>query len=244
MHHASRLAFFSIALTLPLSAEDSLRYARQAQLLLGSASWSQVVRIENTAQSSIYPRSFHALIFELDKILWIYTPVNGTQSLSQYRGRVSQDKEELGLLLKFIEAGFAGWTPVVDGGPETENRGPLPNGCFLESVALLRRLAASATQIQHANLLSYYVPIAGGWHGHTVLQVQTSAGWQIIDASGPRRVLRIRPTVEGNAMAVARQIRRDVANARTISLAEFATGGLAVNGPSHPVASELNSRRT
>ena len=53
---------------------SGLASARQAQVLLGSEVWSQVIRIENTGSTVRHPRVVHALVFELAGILWYRQP--------------------------------------------------------------------------------------------------------------------------------------------------------------------------
>src|SRR5215469_8361935 len=99
-----RLAAFALALSgAQLSASPSPALPCLAQQMLGPTVWSQVIRIENCAPRSRYPADFCALVFELDDVLWLYTPYDGTQSLSRYRGRVERDKAGLGDLLRAVD---------------------------------------------------------------------------------------------------------------------------------------------
>jgi hypothetical protein len=121
-------------------ADESLTDARRAQALLGDDVWSQVIRIENTARDSVYPRIVHALVFDFVGRLWFYCGVDGTQSFSVYADQLAEDKADLGPLLREIEPGFRRWTilPRVRAAP-----GPLRNGCFIESLAAVHtRMAA------------------------------------------------------------------------------------------------------
>src|SRR5256885_1866204 len=90
-------------------ADSSLAAAQRAQAELGPEVWSEVIRVENPARGSAYPRTFHALVFELADILWFYTAIDGTQSLSLRRGQAAADKANLTPLLRAIERGFARW---------------------------------------------------------------------------------------------------------------------------------------
>src|SRR5688572_2544577 len=94
-----RILIFLFAVV-ALRATDTLAQARHAQALLGPRVWSQVIRVENKTAGATYPRDLHALVFELEGVLWFYTAIDGTQSLSVYRGRLAQDKADLGPLLQ------------------------------------------------------------------------------------------------------------------------------------------------
>jgi len=111
-----------------LGVDRSLDAVRGAQHMLELHTWSEIVRIENTAPRSRYPRVLPALIFQLDSVLWFYTPTDGTQSLSLYRNHADADKVNLGPLLAAIDKGFTRWEvlPRGVGPPPAGTR--LPNG--------------------------------------------------------------------------------------------------------------------
>ncbi len=147
-------------------ANDALLHARRAQALLGPDVWSRLVRVENRARPGAYPRTVYALVFEFMGRLWFYADVNGTQSFSLHAGRLEQEKADFGPLLRDIEPGFQRWSVLPDDGTAA---GPLPNGCFIESVALLRARLAQGRPVSSPQLLSYYVDTHQGRRGHTVL---------------------------------------------------------------------------
>lgn len=221
-------------------ADSSLAAARRARAELGPEVWSEVIRIENAAHGSAYPRMFHALVFELADILWFYTSCDGTQSLSLRRGQVAEDKTNLTPLLHAIERGFARWTIVPDefSPRPPEWRGELPNGCFIESVAALRTRRERGETVADAQLLSYYIDTGDGPHGHTVLTYAQGRAIEVIDPAEPGPARQFPPAVADDALKLARALAGEqVSKARWLSLDRvapsggiFAAGGLAGGG--------------
>jgi hypothetical protein len=201
-----------------LRGDDSLLHARQAQALVGGTAWSRVIRIENVAPVSPYPHEVHALVFELDAILWFYTDRDGTQSLSLYRDRVAADEAELGPLLRAIDPGFARWAVVPDGTVRPPPAARVPNGCFLECLALLRQHRRSGAPAGRPYLLAYYVSTPGGRRGHCVLVFRLADRLRVIDPESPRRIVSIHCARPENAQAVADRLRDDIAAARWLPL--------------------------
>jgi hypothetical protein len=193
--------------TVALRAYDSLASARHAQALLGPELWSRVIRVENETVFNPYPRSFHALVFELAGVLWFYTPTDGTQSLSTHRGGVEADKADLGPLLRAIDPGFHRWREVAG----VDFSAPPPpgrpgNACFVESVAALRtRLAAGGLALR-PQLLAYYVDLSTGLLGHTVLMFDCGGRIEVIDPELPG-VARFFPEIRWrDSLALAREL--------------------------------------
>lgn len=220
MPNASHV-FSVAAVAAGLSVDPSLSPARHAQHLLEAHLWTQVVRIDNASAASPYPRVVYALIFQLDSVLWFYTPKDGTQSLSLYRGQPEKDKANLGPLLLAIDPGFTHWTrfPESDESPADGLR--LQNGCFIESITLLFRELEKGSPIENPMLLSYYVSLPGGIRGHTVLQFTSGGRVHVIDPDRPARVATFRYTDANDPKDVAQRIRRDVSKARHFPLREF-----------------------
>ena len=183
--------------------------------------WTQVVRIDNASAASPYPRVVHALIFQLDSVLWFYTPRDGTQSLSLYRGQAERDKANLGPLLLAIDPGFSHWTLLPDSDETRDNGLRLQNGCFIESISLLFRELEKGSPIENAMLLSYYVSLPGGIRGHTVLQFTSGGRVQVIDPDRPARAATFRYADPNDPRDVANRIRRDISSARHLPLREF-----------------------
>ena len=85
-------SFWFLSVTVLLAGERAdLTNARSAQAILGADVWSQVIRIENTGSTKKYPRTVHALVFEVAGILWFYQDGEGTQSFSLHRGRLEAE---------------------------------------------------------------------------------------------------------------------------------------------------------
>jgi hypothetical protein len=204
-----------------LGVDRSLDAVRQAQRLLEAHTWSEAVLIENTAARSRYPHVVPALIFQLDNVLWFYTPTDGTQSLSVYRNHAEADKLDLGPLFLAIDAGFGRWEILSRAYDLHPNQARLPNGCFIESMAILFEKMANGARIQNPKLLSYYVALPSGIRGHTVLQYTSGGRVQIIDPDRPASTLRIRSANENDPTSVAGRIRGDIAKARHLPLGEF-----------------------
>ncbi|HUR58333.1 MAG TPA: hypothetical protein VM029_11525 [Opitutaceae bacterium] len=201
-------------------AASSLEHARRAQALLGSDVWSQVLRIENASRGGRYPHTVHALVFELAGLLWFYTDSNGTQSFSLHRDRVAEEKADFAPLLHDIEPGFARWSVVTGPPPRISHpRPPLPNACFIESVAALRARLTANAPARNARLLSYYTGTRTGTNGHTVLAYENGNVVEILDPAQPGRVFRFPLADSTDPLALARHIEGpEVARARVLAL--------------------------
>ncbi len=219
------------ALATSLGANGQLEAVRRAQGLLESHVWTQVIHIDNSNLSSRYPRAVDALVFQLDSILWFYTPADGTQSLSLYRNRAEADKLNLGPLLAAIDEGFTRWKVLPSEGGPLPGPARLPNGCFIESIAILLRRLDYGAAVENPQLLSYYVARSGGVRGHTVLQFTSGGRVQVVDPDWPNRIIRISHADPNDPKGVADRIRGDVARARHLPLGE-----LLDRAPAHFVA--------
>lgn len=177
------LVILIAAAVLPVSADlgTSFEHARIAQATLGPDTWSRVIRVENENKKSIYPESFHALVFEFAGVLWLYVDVNGTQSLSLHRNRLAQEKADLLPLLREIEPGFRRWRPADDGASSTDEIRALPNGCFIESIAEWQNLVKSGARVTEPKLLSFYSAAKAPVSGHTVLSYRVGDRVKVID---------------------------------------------------------------
>ena len=231
----SRVTFWFalvVGVALVRGADVSLETARRAQALLGPGVWSQVIRVENDAHASRYPRELHALVFELAGVLWFYTDTDGTQSFSLRRGRLTEEKADFAPLLRDIERGFTRWSVAPDG---EATPGKLPNGCFIESIAALRARLERGEGVASAQLLSYYIETVDGRHGHTVLSFATSRGVAVIDPDRPKQTRRFSASQAGEALELARALDGErVAAARWVPVdlsvvrgGFFAGGGVA-----------------
>lgn len=232
-----------VLLTVPLRARTDLDHARHARALLGPATWSQIIRIENDGRHSPYPRVVHALVFELAGLLWFYADVNGTQSFSLHRNRLAWEKEHFGPLLRDIEPGFQRWSVVADPAAGWRDDGePLRNGCFIDSVALLRdRLGRGGPPIRNPRLLSYYAQAVSGLKGHTVLAYEVATGLEIMDPAAPHRATLFPPALGADPLALARaHDGARVVSARTIPLPPPAE---ATRPPAPSIATSLHNSR-
>jgi hypothetical protein len=225
---ARLLILLLLAATLGRAA-SSLEHARHAQALLGSDVWSQVIRIENESRGDRYPRTVHALVFELAGILWFYTDADGTQSFSLRQDRLAEEKADFAPLLRDIEPGFVRWSVVAGPALKTPARGAdLPHGCFIKSVAQLRARLATNAPARNARLLSYYIETRRGTRGHTVLAYETGDAVEVFDPAQPRGVFRFPLEASADALALARKIDGpDVARARVLPVNLSATTTLA-----------------
>lgn len=216
-------------------ADSGLASAHRARALLGTDIWSQVIRIENGRPYRPYPPVVHALVFELEGALWFYTASDGTQSLSHYVGRTAADKANLGPLLRDIDAGFATWVPEAEGAAPAAVPLQLANGCFIESVALLRARLAQGLTAEAPRLLSYYVDTAAGRRGHTVLEFATAEGLRILDPDRPTHPIRLRAGAAADPRTLAFSLRSDIAQARWLPLTDFCRRAvLSAASRSHP----------
>jgi hypothetical protein len=197
-----------------------------ARSMLGDETWARLVRIDSSRPAALlkrgpYPRTVYALVFELSGILWFYTDVDGTQSLSLTLGTVAKDEADPGPLFRSIDPGFTSWTwvdaparPRIPGSPRPRN------GCFVESVAALNRRIASGGEAASPRLLSYYVDTPQGRLGHTVLIFGTSAGLSAIDSDDSDRAVLLPHDLGADPRAVSAYLRGGpVAAARTIPIA-------------------------
>ncbi len=222
-----------------LRAEPSLEQARRAQALLGPDVWSRILKIENSGRESRYPRVLHALVFELAGILWFYSATDGTQSLSLHEGRLAEEKANMGPLLRDIEPGFTRWSIVRSNFPALALRqGELSNGCFIESVAELRRRLERGEALERPRLLSYYDETPFGLHGHTVLVFGRGEHWEFFDPGRPRARLMVAKEDGLDPLALARAL-----DGTTVVKARYVTLDFAAPAPVSVVASTESSRK-
>lgn len=203
---ARYLALLSVSVV-ALCAQPALDNARRAQALLGADTWSQVVRIENRAPGSVYPKTVYALVFELAGLLWFYTDADGTQSFSLHRGRLAAEQADFGPLLRDIEPGFRRWTVLPDAPPPARGGdGPLRNGCFIESVVALRERLARGARAESPRLLAYYGDQPAVRAGHTVLAYEAGGVTEIFDPSRPQERLVFPRALAADPLALARRL--------------------------------------
>lgn len=195
------LSFLWLVILGPLAAiaASSLEHAREAAALLGEDTWSRILRIENTGGRERFPKTVYAVAFEFGGLLWFYTDGAGTQSLSLHEDNLAAEQADLAPLLRGIDPGFTVFEVVERIGRVRPPRpGELPNGCFLDSIAGLRRRVARGDLILRARLISFYGPSHAGRYGHTVLAYETPAGAFVLDAQNTVRPRRIGERLPGD----------------------------------------------
>jgi hypothetical protein len=193
--------------------------------MLGGETWARLVRIDSSRPAAVwkrgpYPKTLYALVFELSGILWFYTDVDGTQSLSLTRGTVARDEADPGPLFRSIDPGFTAWSWVeAPAGPRKPSSPKPRNGCFVESVAALNRRMAAGGETATPSLLFYYVDTPEGRLGHTVLLFGTSAGHFAVDADASETPVLLPPDLGRDPLAVSAYLRGGpVAAARSLPL--------------------------
>jgi len=204
--------------------QTALRQVQQARALLGGDVWARVLRVDNTARHGVYPATTYALVFEFNGILWFYTPYDGTQSLSIYRGRLERDKNDFMPLLCDIDRGFAHYAVVPEITDEWLRPAKKPpNACFIESLVALRQQTARGEVMRAALLAYYYGP--NGRIGHTVLTYETRDGFYVIDSANSARPAAIDRRLAADAMALATVVHPGVRAARARLLPVDLTAG-------------------
>lgn len=222
MRKLPRLLFLSLLLTSVLRAQSSLEHARRAQLMLGEGAWSQLLRIENETRFSRYARTVYALVFELQGLLWFYTDADGTQSFSLHHNDLEAEKADFGPLLRDIERGFTRWTVLGEAELARVKPGEyLPNGCFIECLALWRERARHGEGVDEPRLLSFYGDPALRRTGHTVLAFRDGEPVKLIDPKRPEKVISVPGKFAADPVELARTVGGAVVlKARFLSLAQ------------------------
>jgi hypothetical protein len=205
--------------------ERGLDDAIAARSMLGGETWARLVRIDSSRSSALwkrgpYPRILYALVFELSGILWFYTDVDGTQSLSLTRGTVARDEADPGPLFRSIDPGFTSWSWVdAPQGPRKPSSLKPRNACFVESVAALNRRITAGGETAAPSLLFYYVDTPEGRLGHTVLLFGTSGGRFAVDEDNSDKPVLLPPDLGREPLAVSAYLRGGpVASARTLPI--------------------------
>jgi hypothetical protein len=205
VRYLTRLLFLLLIGTAVLRAQSSLENARRAQLMLGDGMWSQILRVENETRFGRYAPTVHALVFELQGLLWFYTDADGTQSFSLHHNDLEAEKADFGPLLSDIERGFTRWK--VLGEAELARVKPsthLANGCFIECVAIWRERRGEESE--EPRLLSFYVNLATRRVGHTVLTFREGDTVKLIDPTRPEKVVSVPGKIADDPLALARSV--------------------------------------
>lgn len=238
--HLLLVAFLFAATGLFASVES----VRRAQSRFGSDVWTQAIEITNTEPTTVYPKVTYALVFEFNSILWLYTPYDGTQSLSLYRGRLAQDQANVQPLLKEIHPGFVSYAALPEDPTFVADESDLlPNGCFVESLTAARELLMRGDRLLRAGILLFYAK-GTTQQGHAVLAYETEAGVFIEDVDR-QEPAQLKGEWTDEALALAKrylpELRRKLASARfvpvTVGQAQLwaAAARKVVEDPSNPV---------
>lgn len=200
-----RILTLLLVCALPLRA-DSREAAFQARAMLGPGVWSRVLRIENdrSGRDSRYPAVFHGLVVAFRDILWLYTEFDGTQTLSQYAGRVAEDQANLGPLLRAVEPGLVRFADVTDQPPFGVLARPPPYHCFLACVARWQQLQRESLPPERARLLAYYVDRQR--QGHMVLEYWRAGRRYVFDPQHPLSERELPARLGDDPLKVARAL--------------------------------------
>ncbi|HWA26226.1 MAG TPA: hypothetical protein VG734_11225 [Lacunisphaera sp.] len=204
-----RLRILLLALLLPAAlCADSLKSAFQARAMLGTETWSRVLRIKNdrAGRGSRYPAEFHGLLVDFQGILWLYTEFDGTQSLSRFAGRTETDRANLASLLQAVEPGLTVVDDDVDGPPFGTLGRPPPYHCFPAAVARWQKLQAEPNPPTRARLLAIYPQ--GRRQGHMVLEYWRDGHRYVFDPERPARDQELALELAEDPLKVARAIYR------------------------------------
>lgn len=208
----SRIFFLWAAVMVLVGAlRAELGAVYRAQSLLGPETWSQVVRIDNAQPNSAHPAVVYALVFELERRLWIYAPHSGTESLSLVANRLERDKQDLAPLLREIHPGFRRHTrlPARFGFLPGPDDAPLPHGCFVEAVAYVRTLLETGVDVGDVRLLAYYAGAGARARGHAVLYFEHAGGRFWFDPATRGAAQRVPENIGVTALAIARATMTD-----------------------------------
>jgi hypothetical protein len=202
-----RLLTLGLLLVASLRA-GTLETAFQARAMLGPEAWTRVVRVknDNPGAGSRYPAEFHGLVVAFQGILWFYTELDGTQSLSLYSGRLEQDQADLTPLLRAVEPGLGRYEDVTDRPPAVVPGGTPPQACFLGSVARWQQLQREPVPPTRARLLAFYP--RGNRQGHMVLEYWRDGRRYVFDPDRPGEERKISRRVAEDPLKVARALFR------------------------------------
>lgn len=223
----NRLLFVTLLLlaAIPATGDDTLYDTQEARARIGSGRWTRIIRIENPDGHSDYPDQFHALVFELESLLWLYVPGVGTQSLSLFSGRTERDKLDLQPLLLAANPAFSRHS-VVDAAlvnpPDGRLAGAtLPEGCFIHAVSDWDAMRDRGETPEFAGILVYHVSV--DQRGHAVFYFTSHGHHFIIDRARSNERIPINVPAHPNptalaAAAVDYRVRKPPKHARLLPL--------------------------
>jgi hypothetical protein len=219
-----RILTLLLLLALPLCA-DSRESAFQARAMLGPGVWSRVLRIENdqSGRDSRYPAVFHGLVVAFRDILWLYTEFDGTQTLSQYAGRLAEDQADLGPLLRAVEPGLVRFEDVTEHPPFGVLARPPPYHCFLAAVSRWQQLQREPLPLERARLLAYYVE--GQRQGHMVLEYWRAGRRYVFDPQHPLPERELPARLSEEPLKVARALVHPADRRRPVRASQLGLDG-------------------
>jgi len=204
-----RSTFCLLVLVSVLHASGDEQDVQNARRLLPAGLWSMPIEIRNTKPDQRYPAVCHGLAFEFGDLLWLYTPHDGTQSLSSHYGASSKDKLRLGDLLREVHPGFVSYSSLPS--DEDPARGPrIPkNACFLCSVRAASESIGREREVLDLALLCYYYEGLEA-SGHTVLSYRTPEGCFVLDPGEKAAPVRVNMPDLSDPLSFAKAIQTDM----------------------------------
>ena len=190
---------------------SSPEMALQAEKMLSEKWWAEAVQITTTNESSRYPATVYATVFEFDNSLWFYT-ATGTQALVASKNRTEEFKNNLLPLLRTIDRGFVSFQKLDDSPADLASLTALPNGCVVESIYSFNSVQESGTPILAARLLLYSSSknsrrgAQGNAVGHCVLIYETPQGMFFVDPPEIGVSGAIRKTLDWDPAQIAYEI--------------------------------------
>lgn len=191
--------------------------AQAAAGILPDSVWSQVVEIQTEGRKGSYPATFHGVVFDFEEVLWLYTPYDGTQSLSHAFGAALKDRESLGELLRENVPGYKGHRVIEKAVHKTAVL-EVPNACFLRCVASYLAEALRAAEKPDAAFLCYYY--SGRKAGHTVLVYPNRNVCLVYDPSGDEQPAAVEGVRLDDPVRLAKRLNpsQSIASARLLKL--------------------------
>jgi len=203
--HATGLGLLLAVPALAGSRESAYR----ARELIGPDVWARVVRLEDApVEGSARPAKLHGLVVEFADVLWLYTEYDGTQNLSQQRGRVAADKANLGELLHAADPALRQYTIEPEAAEPIGESVIPPNGCFLSCLVRWRELRQTEHPPKHARLIACFPPEDRS-AGHMLLEYRRGLSRYIFDPDQPTKLIRLPWFSTDEPLAVAGRVLKE-----------------------------------
>jgi hypothetical protein len=182
---------------------------RAAAMLASAGHWTRLTEFTADPAVAGYPLKFYGTLLYFDRHLWLYAEFEGTFRLSRSRASLKRHLRDLPRLLPDTRRGLIS-ANILQPGEYTAGAsvGKLRNGCFVESLNQLRKLAERHPEpVISADLLSLFIRRGERTFGHTVLTYRTSGGWHFWDPDHPYGSGQILQA--GNALLRAQEVKAD-----------------------------------